>query len=513
MKYSLFCCLIFLTAFNLNATVFQILHTNDSHSFLDSATNNSSVGGVARLKSLIDFYKNKMKNQGISTLTLDAGDFSEGNLYFMANYARKSFIAHSTMGYDVVTMGNHEYLMGAKDLNTILGELDLNFSFLAANLIFNTDCENVQHKITPFKEFTIDGIKFAILGLTTNEMSYKWRFGCGKITDPIQSALFYENKLRKRNNDIVIGLTHLGVNTDLKLAAKTKELDLIIGGHSHTTLFKPLFIKNLKGKSVPIVQAGYHTQYLGRLLIEVSKGNPLRILNYELIPVNNEIKDEQMNRLVEEANQDLDQLYGAGWLEKTIGYSDMQATDPMGEEKWAYFITDTIKEKINAEIGIHFPSMNGEAFPVGKISRKSLLNSIPRVFNINNKFGWAIYTTNIKGVWLQLSLESMALLGRPIILSGITLKYNRGPFGIKTRQLLVNGKKINPFKNYRVALTEGVALGVAGVSHFASALIGFPQKTPSLIWATLEEKIITVGPGLKLDQLSRDGHTYIPSFK
>ena len=117
------------------AKLFQILHTNDTHSFLDNSTHAKNRGGVARLKSLIDFYKDKMRSEGVSTLTLDAGDFTEGNVYYLAEGGKKSFNIHNNIGYDVVTIGNHDYLMGAKDLDNILGEVDLNFSFLAIFMI------------------------------------------------------------------------------------------------------------------------------------------------------------------------------------------------------------------------------------------------------------------------------------------------------------------------------------------------------------------------------------------
>lgn len=513
MKFILSFLLSLIFSFSAKATVLQILHTNDTHSFLDRATHDDTIGGIARLKSLIDYYKDNMKHEGIETLTLDAGDFTEGNLYFMADFAKKSFLAQNYMGYDVVTLGNHDYLMGSKDFNNILGEIDLSFSFLAANISFNSTCEQAQHIIKPFREIKMAGIKIGILGVTTDETYYKWRFECGKITKPIKSALLYEKILRKRKNDFIIGLTHIGLKNDIRLGLRSKEIDLIIGGHSHSVLQTPVYVKNIYGKSVPIVQAGYHTQYLGRIIIEVQPNIPIKILSYELIPVKYETKDEYMNTIVEEANKDLKELYGPGWLETVVGYSDLKVESINGEEKWAYFITDTIKEKVKTEIGIHSPLMNGEAYPIGKISRKMLINSIPRIFDLHDKQGWSIYTTSIKGVWLQLVIEALPHTKQPLTFSGISLKYIKTPLGIKIRQILVNGKKLNPFKTYSVALTEGVIKGAAGISHYTSAILRSPKKSPYRIWSTLEEKLLSLGQKFKIENISKENHTYFPAVE
>ena len=497
-----------------DATVLQILHTNDSHSYLDSSTHEKNIGGVARLKSLIDFYKEKMRNEGVETLTLDAGDFTEGNVYFLADAGRKSFMAHNQLGYDAVTLGNHEWLIGDKDLNQILGEIDLKFSFLAANIDFlsnKSDCENIKKVIKPFEELKIAGLNIGVLGLTTNEAIYKWRFKCGKITNPLKSALHYEEILRLRNNDIIVALTHLGVNEDIQLAKKSKEIDLIVGGHSHSILSKPLIIKNINARSIPIVQAGYHTKYLGRMIIEFTKKKKLKILSYELIPVENIKKDYEMNRLVEDTELDLSTLYGVGWLDKIIGFSDLTIDSQDGQNKWGYFIADTIKEKSFAEIGIHSPLMNSESYPIGEISRKNLINSIPRIYNIHDRFGWSIYTTVIKGVWLQLALKSLMNPERPVVFSGISLKYIKGPFGIKIPILLINGKKINPFKDYSVALTEGVVIGAAGMSKYSSAILRFPKKSTYRIWSSLEEKLLKVGNTFSIKNISEENHFYFPT--
>lgn len=491
----------------LEAKLLQILHTNDTHSYLDNSTHSSSRGGVARLKALMDFYKAQAKAQGMETIAVDAGDFLEGNLYYMAQDGRASFNIHNEMGYDIGTLGNHDYQMGSVELNKILGEIDLKFSLVAANLDIDDRLNFLAKKIAPYKEISFEGVKLAFLGLTTDELFYKWRMARGAIKDPIESAQLYEQELKSRGNDYIIALTHIGVLRDLKLVEKTKYIDLVIGGHSHTALYRPIFEENKRKNFIPIVQAGMHTEYLGRLVVDLEKGKPLKIKSYELVPVrmDSALADQQISRMVNEADAELDASYGQSWLNEEIGFSDLKPNDELGTRKWAYFITDALKEKSGADIAIHSPDMNGENYPVGVITRRSILNSIPRVFEFSQKYGWDIYTTKIKGVWLRMTMDALSYFGQPLIFSGMKMEYERGPFGFKIKKMTVNGKKVNPFKTYTVAFTEGIIRGAEGIDPRTVAILRHPKNTNFKIWATLEERV-RESKG-SLNQIGDDGHS------
>lgn len=490
------------------ARLIQILHTNDTHSFLDGATHESEIGGSARLKSMINFYKEKAQNEGMKSLVLDAGDFLEGNIYYMADRGMKSFEVHNNVGYDMVALGNHDYLMGAEELNNMLGKINLNFSFLAANVWVSPEFQNIRDKISPYKEIEIDGVKIAVLGLTTDEFFYSWRMENSQITDPYQAAATYEDILKKRKNDFIIALTHLGVKKDIKLAKKTANIDLIIGGHSHTTLKEAIYEKNKNQYNVPIVQAGKHTEYLGRIVVDLVKGKPLKMVSYDLIPVNMKEEDTHVKNLIEDANVDLGDTYGEEWLKEKIGFSELKADDPKGAKKWAYFISDAIKEKTHADVAIHAPPMNGENYPVGDITRRSIVNSIPRVFDLEDHEGWSIYTAKVKGIWLKLVFETLASFGEPLAYSGIEMKYYKTPFGLKIGKALINGKAINPFKDYTVAFTEGIIRGAVEISPKTKMLLKHPQKTDFKIWQTLQEKVINQNNSLVTRDISENNRSF-----
>lgn len=163
------------------AKLLQILHTNDTHSYLDNSTHSTTRGGMARLKTLIDTYKAQATANGIKTLVVDAGDFLEGNIYYMARDGRATFNIHNEMGYDIGTLGNHDYQMGSPELDKMLSEIDLKFSLIVANLDVSNKYKNINEKIKPYKEINFDGVKVGVLGLTTDEVFYKWRLARGAI--------------------------------------------------------------------------------------------------------------------------------------------------------------------------------------------------------------------------------------------------------------------------------------------------------------------------------------------
>jgi len=472
-----------------SAKLYQILHTNDTHAYLDGTTHDRSKGGAARLKSLMDYYKEKMKLEGVETISLDAGDFSEGNIYYMADRARKSFEVNHLMNYTAAVIGNHDYLMGPKDLDQLLSEMDSNYFLLGTNLEIPKHYKHLKERLLPYKELEIDGLKIGILGATAADIFFSWRFEDVKITSPKKSLLKYEEILKKRGNDFIFTTSHIGTYNDKRVAKASKYIDFMVSGHSHDTLFEPVMVKNKLKREIPIVQTGQHTKYLGRAIVDLEKGKPLKLVSYELVPVKYEGQDETLKRVVAEADRDLDDLYGKDWLYKEIGFSDLKLGDKKGPKKWAYFITDVLREKSNADIAIHTPPMNGDEYPIGAIDRRDIINSMPRVFDIDDKEGWYIYTTEIRGAWLKFVFEALSLFGQPLTFSGINVEYEKTPLGFKVRRLTVNGKKLNPMKLYKVAFTEGIVRGAQGVSPYTMTLLRNPQKTEHRIWKSIEDKL------------------------
>jgi len=249
-----------------------ILHTNDVHSHIDPFPENDPInpnsGGVVARSNLINFIKKGNPN----TLVLDAGDVFQGTPYFNFFEGEVELKLMCKMGYNASTLGNHEFDNGIEKLAKSLKHA--NFSFLNSNYTFkNTALEN---KISKYKIFNVDGIKIGVfgLGIELNGLVEKKLYTGINYLDPVEISIDITNELKFNHNcDLIICLSHLGfsyskdknIMCDLVLAKKTRNIDLIIGGHTHTFLEKPVQIKNLDDKNVLINQVGCFGINLGKI--------------------------------------------------------------------------------------------------------------------------------------------------------------------------------------------------------------------------------------------------------
>ena len=247
-----------------------ILHTNDVHSRIEpfpmDGSRNQGLGGVARRASLIKKIRAEQKN----VLLLDAGDIFQGTPYFNLFGGELEMKLMSDMSYDASTMGNHDFDNGIAGFVKQLPHAK--FPFLVSNYDFaNTE---LKGRTLPYKIFKKQGIKIGIfgLGLELAGMVDKKNYGDIVYQDPIAKGNEMASLLKNEHHcDLVICLSHLGYKykeqkvSDQILAASTKNIDLIIGGHTHTFMKVPEDVKNLDGKVTTINQVGFAGINLGRL--------------------------------------------------------------------------------------------------------------------------------------------------------------------------------------------------------------------------------------------------------
>jgi len=248
-----------------------ILHTNDTHSQIEPFDTNhhkfANKGGVARRASLIQ----KVRNENPNTLLLDAGDIFQGTPYFNYFGGEIEFKLMSLLKYDAATMGNHDFDNSIEGFHHQLP--NANFDFVCANYDFKNTILNTLVK--PYKIFFKDGIKIGVfgLGIELQNLVSPELFKETTYLDPIEITKDITRELKENENcDLIICLSHLGYHykntqkvSDLKLAAATKDIDLIIGGHTHTFLPKPTLVKNVNNETVIVNQVGAYGVNLGRI--------------------------------------------------------------------------------------------------------------------------------------------------------------------------------------------------------------------------------------------------------
>lgn len=253
-------------------TKITVLHTNDVHSHIDAFGpndgRNANKGGVARRASLIDTIRYENPN----TLLLDAGDIFQGTPYFNYYGGELEFKLMSKLKYDAATIGNHDFDNG---LDGLYAQLDhAKFSFISSNYDFYNTVMDTHTKA--YQVFTKDTIKIGVfgLGIELKGLVAPNLYKDTKYLDPIETCQEMTRILKEEKKcDLIICLSHLGYNyrnnpekiSDLKLAASTKDIDLIIGGHTHTFLPKPTIVKNNIGKNMLVNQVGCYGINLGKI--------------------------------------------------------------------------------------------------------------------------------------------------------------------------------------------------------------------------------------------------------
>lgn len=249
-----------------------ILHTNDVHSYVDpfpaNHPKNPNMGGAARRAAIIE----SIRKENPNVLLLDAGDIFQGTPYFNYFGGELEFKLMSMMKYDIATIGNHDFDNGIDGLYAQLPHAA--FEFVSANYDFKNTI--MDGHVKPYKILNKNGIKVGVfgLGIALEGLVDKKNYKETGYNDPLTVAQDMSRILKHEQKcDLVICLSHLGYKyknepdkiCDTKLASLTKDIDLIIGGHTHTFLDKPTVLKNSEGNDVLVNQVGCYGINLGRI--------------------------------------------------------------------------------------------------------------------------------------------------------------------------------------------------------------------------------------------------------
>lgn len=272
---------------------FTILHSNDLHSHEDSyLENGKSIGGIARIAHLIKSAKAKSDR----VLAIDAGDIFQGTPYFEEYHGTTDIECLNKAGYDIYTVGNHEFDDGSENLAHALKLAK--FDVISANL----DVSNMPQLsaiIKPSVVKTIAGERIGFVGVITPSLSdvssnlgpVKLKATGADWMHPVQNEI---TKLKAQGINKIILVSHCGIELEKQMAEALPDVDAIIGGHSHTRLDKPAIVKHEDGSLCLVVQTGSYGRALGRLNLVFDRSGRVVLskTQYHLINITDRIFDD-----------------------------------------------------------------------------------------------------------------------------------------------------------------------------------------------------------------------------
>ena len=253
-------------------TLITILHTNDTHSQIDplpdSDKQNGGMGGVARRATLVK----RIRKENPNTLMVDAGDVFQGTPYFNFYKGEVEYKSMSMIGYDVVTLGNHDFDNGVDAL--VAAMKFANFEFVSTN--YDVRGTPLESRVKPYAVRKFGDIRVGLfgLGISPDNLITPENFKGVKYLDPVSMARGVVQLLRGQEKcQLVIGMSHLGYYPkakegeigDTQIAAQVGGIDFIASGHTHTFMTKPVLQKNPDGADTVIFQVGKSGIYVGRV--------------------------------------------------------------------------------------------------------------------------------------------------------------------------------------------------------------------------------------------------------
>jgi len=450
---TLFLLLIPVTLVTATSTSVRILYLNDFHGFAEPYKPygaDEEHGGIAWLAARVDQLRREKP-----TLLLSAGDMIQGNNWANLFEGKSVIEAMNLMRFDAMTAGNHEFDFGRDLLEKRIEEA--RFPVLGANV------EGLG-PLRPYVIRELNGVRIALLGVVTEDtpVSTHPRNVVGLRFLPLRETLKRYLPELRRQADVVILLSHIGYQEDRKLAEEVPGIDLIVGGHSHTRLDKPVRV----GATV-IVQAWEHARVLGVLDLTLDKGKIVAIDGrlVEIRPVQGGA-DPAVYSLVEKYRKKVDAALN-GRVGKTEVALDGENVRKR-ETNFGDLITDIMRSVSHADAALLNGGSIRASVAKGPILVKSIYTALP--------FDNYIVAIRLTGRQIREALEHGVAgvedgAGAFPQVSGIAFSYApAAPAGARLREVLIGGKPLDPDKEYSVATNDFLAAGGDGYTAFGDAI-------------------------------------------
>ncbi|MBW9072328.1 5'-nucleotidase C-terminal domain-containing protein [Agrobacterium deltaense] len=483
----------------------NILHINDFHSRIESINKfdstcsaeeegkNECFGGAARLLTAINQTRDALKAEGKNVLLLNAGDNFQGSLFYTTYKGTVEAEVLNAMKFDAMTVGNHEFDDSEDGLAGFLDKVQ--FPVVTANVVA-TAASKIGDRVKPSIVLEVGGQKIGIVGAVANDTAELATPGPNiTIAEDVAKISEQVQKLKQDGVDKIIALTHVGYPRDLEFIAKIPDVDVVVGGHTHTLLSNtdqkaegpyPTLVDNPGGYKVPVVQAGQYSKYLGDLkvvfddsgVVKESKGDPI-LIDSSFKP------DEATLKRIDELKAPIEALKS-----KVVGSSEGPIEGDrkvcrVKECSMGNLVADATLARVKDQgVTIAFANSGGlrSSIDAGDVSMGEVLTVLP--------FQNTVATFQLKGEDIRAALENGVSqiddgAGRFMQVSGLKYSFDRSkPAG--GRVVSVDVKEgdafvpLDPAKTYIVAANNYVRTGGDGFKVFATKAINAYDFGPNL---------------------------------
>jgi 2',3'-cyclic-nucleotide 2'-phosphodiesterase (5'-nucleotidase family) len=402
-----------------------------------------SRGGESYVSSVISRARSEASP---NCLLLDAGDLAQGSPVSDATRGSSMVEIMNREGYDATVVGNHDLEWGIKPLEDMASQAS--FPFLAANMSDARSGRDISG-IQPYVIKELNGLKVGIVGVTTPEIRDITTSDDVRnlsISSPEESLQRTIPRMKRDGADLVVVLSHNGLDRDRELASRVKGIDVIVGGHSHLETEKPV-----KVGDTLIVQAGSRGARVGRLDIEIDPSSK-KILGARgrliLVDQTRVAPDPEIEGIVEKYSGRIGSEFS-----EDLGLTNVDLSGSnRGESGMGDFLTDVMRRRTGADIALLNSGGIRSNFLAGRISGSDVYNAIP--------FENRLVTVNLTGDDLKALLEQSAVQDSEVLqFSGMKVVMDSSrPAGERVVSVTTGeGEPLQPDKVYTVATIDYLA--------------------------------------------------------
>lgn len=467
-----------------------ILHTNDVHAHHEP--NNAGDGGAARQAAVV----NQIRAEGGNVLLLDAGDRFTGTLFHQQYRGQDSVQIMNAIDYDGMTLGNHEFDDGDQILAEFIDGVE--FPVVTANVDFSASPE-LAGKVPPSAILDVAGEQVGIIGLVTADTPVISSPGEGLVfdSDLVSVTQAVVDELTEQGVDKIVLVTHVGLDKDQEIAAGTRGVDLIVGGHSHSLLSNtyqasvaeyPVVVNDLDGAPVSIVQAGEYDQYLGRVDVTFDAAGVATDVAGDTILLSRFITpDPTVEGIVTTLAAPIEELKQTPVGESSVFLVGDRVVCRVQECNLGNLVTDAMRAETGAQIAITNGGGIRSNVPVGEPTPADLALAAPMIVTLGDvltvfPFGNLVSEFQLTGADVVAALENGVSLveegaGRFPQVSGIRYVWDGSkPAGSRIVSVEVVGDDgtatpIDPADTYSLVSNDFMRLGGDGYEVFATNAI------------------------------------------